>query len=58
MLVLGIIIDEGASLSIISSTAWQALGSPPLVPVQNLLAFNRGTSQPLGIFPQLPITLG
>ena len=25
---------------------------------QNLLAFNRGTNQPLGILPQLPITLG
>jgi len=29
------------------------------VPVtQNSLAFNRGTNQPLGILPQLPITLG
>ena len=25
---------------------------------QNLLAFNRGTSQPLGILPKLPVTLG
>ena len=25
---------------------------------QNLLAFNRGTSQPLGILPKLPIILG
>ena len=46
-------------MSILSSTSWQALGSPPLVPVtQNLLGFNRGTSKPLGILPQLPITLG
>ena len=25
---------------------------------QNLLAFNRGTNEQLGILPQLPITLG
>ena len=53
------IIDEGASVSILSSTTWQAFGSPPLVPVtQNLLAFNKRTSQPLGILPRLPVTLG
>jgi hypothetical protein len=53
------LIDEGASVSILSSFAWQALGYPPLVPVtQNLLAFNRRTSQPLGTLPQFPITLG
>ena len=59
MIVSGTIIDEGVSVSILSSTTWQALGSPPLVPLtQNLLGFNRGNSQPLGILPQLPITLG
>jgi hypothetical protein len=53
------LIDEGSSVSILSSIAWQALGCPPLAPVtQNLLAFNRRTSQPLGILPQFPITLG
>ena len=53
------IIDEGASVSILPSTTWQAFGSPLLVPVtQNLLAFNRGTSQLLGILPKVPITLG
>ena len=53
------IIDEGASASILSSTTWQAFGSAPLVPVmQNLLKFNRRTSQPLGILPRLPVTLG
>jgi hypothetical protein len=53
------LIDEGASVSILSSIAWQALGCPPLVPVtQNLLAFNRRTSQPLGTLPQFPVTLG
>jgi len=59
MIVPGTIIDEGVSMSILSSTAWQAFGLPLLVPVtQNLLGFNKGTIQPLGILPQLPITLG
>jgi hypothetical protein len=53
------LIDEGASVSILSSLAWQALGCPQLAPVtQNLLAFNRRTSQPLGTLPQFPVTLG
>jgi hypothetical protein len=53
------LIDEGASVSILSSIAWYALGCPQLPPVtQNLLAFNRRTSQPLGILPQFPVTLG
>jgi hypothetical protein len=53
------LIDEGASVSILSSFAWQVLGFPQLVSVmQNLLAFNRRTSQPLGTLPQFPITLG
>jgi hypothetical protein len=52
------LIDEGSSVSILSSIAWQALGCPPFAPVtQNLLAFNRRTSQPLGTLPQFPITL-
>jgi hypothetical protein len=52
------LIDEGSSVSILSSIAWKALGCPSLVPVtQNLLAFNRRTSQPLGTLPQFPITL-
>ena len=51
--------DEGASVSILSSIAWQALGCPHLVPVtHNLLAFNIRTSQPLGTLPQFPVTLG
>ena len=59
MVVPGTILDEGASVSIMPSTTWKALGSPYLVPVtQNLLAFNGGTSQPLGILPKFPITLG
>jgi hypothetical protein len=53
------LIDEGSSVSILSSIAWQTLGCPPLAPVtQNLLAFNRRTSQPLGYLPQFPVTLG
>jgi hypothetical protein len=53
------LIDEGASVSILSYVAWYALGCSQLAPVtQNLLAFNRRTSQPLGILPQFPITLG
>ncbi|MCY6525164.1 hypothetical protein, partial [Actinobacillus pleuropneumoniae] len=36
-----------------------ALGSPQLVPVtQNLLDFNGGTIQPLGILSHFPVTLG
>ena len=53
------LIDEGLSVSILSSIAWQALGYPPLASVtQNLIDFNRRTSQPLGTLPQFPITLG
>jgi hypothetical protein len=53
------LIDEGVFISILSSVAWYALGCPQLAPVtQNLLAFNRRASQPLGILPQFPITLG
>ena len=54
----GTIIDEGASMSILSSTAWKTLGSPSLLPANpNLPGFNKGTSRPLGILPNLPITL-
>jgi hypothetical protein len=53
------LIDEGSSVSILSSIAWKDLGCPPLASVmQNLLAFNRRTSQPLGTLPQFPVTLG
>ena len=54
----GTIIDEGAFVSILSSTAWKVLGSPSLLPeIRNLISFNKGTSQPLGILPNFPITL-
>ena len=50
------LIDEGSSVSILSSIAWKDLGCPPLALVtQDLLAFNRRTSQPLGTLPQFPI---
>jgi hypothetical protein len=53
------LIDEGFSVSILSYIAWQALGYPPLASVmQNLLAFNRRPSQPLGTLPKFPVTLG
>jgi hypothetical protein len=53
------LIDEGASVSILSFIGWRDLGCSHLVPVtQNLLAFNRRTSQPLGTLPQFPVTLG
>jgi len=53
----GTIIDEGASMSILSSTAMKALGSPSLLPEnRNLSGFNR-TSRSLGILLNLPITL-
>ena len=54
----GTIIDEGASVSILSSTAWKVLGSPSLLPeMRNLSGFDKGTSRPLGILPDVPITL-
>ena len=59
MIMVGTIIDEGASMSILSSTTWKALGSPSLLPEkQNFSGFKKGTSLPLGILPKLPITLG
>jgi hypothetical protein len=53
------LIDEGASVSILSSVAWHALGCPQLALVtHNLLSFNRRTSQPLGTLPKFLVTLG
>ena len=57
--ILRTIVDEGASVSILSSTAWQALGSPQLVPATDqILAFNHRPTTPLGTLPCFPITLG
>jgi hypothetical protein len=53
------LIDEGVSVSIFSSIAWQALGCHELMSVtQNLLDFNRRTSHHLGVLPQFHVTLG
>ena len=58
MVMAGTIIDEGASVSILSSIAWKALGSPALLPeMRSLSGFDKGTSRPLGILPNVPITL-
>lgn len=38
---------------------WKDIGSPNIDPTPSqLLAFNRSTSQPLGVLPQFPIMLG
>lgn len=51
------ILDEGASVSLMSSTTWQDVGSPQLVLVtHNMLAFDGGSCQPIGVLPNLPIT--
>ena len=58
MVMVGAIIDEGAFVSILSLIAWEALGMPPLLPeMRNLTGFDKGTSQPLGILPNVPIRL-
>ena len=52
------IVDKGASVCILSSTAWKALGSPQLVPsTDQILAFNHRPTTPLVTLPYLPITL-
>ena len=57
--ILHTIVDEGASVSILSSTAWKALGSSHLVPsINQILAFNQRPTTPLGTLPYLPIKLG
>ena len=45
-------IEEGLSISILSSTAREVMGSPSLVSVDDWIStFNRIPSQPLGILP-------
>ena len=57
--ILHTIVDEGAYVSILSSTTWQDLGSPQLVPATDqILAFNSRPTAPLGTLPCFPITLG
>ena len=56
--ILRTIVDEEAFVSILSSTTWQALGSPQLLPATNqILDFNHMPTVPLGILPQFPIAL-
>jgi len=58
MVMVGTIIDEVASMSILSLISWKVIGSPSLFPeMQNLTGFDKGTSRPLGILPSLPINL-
>ena len=57
--ILHTIVDKGAYVSILSSTTWKDLGSPQLVPaIDQILAFNRRPTAPLGTLPYFPITLG
>ena len=57
--ILHTIVDEGDSVSILSSTAWKALGSPYLLlSPDHILDFNRRHTTPLGTLPYFPITLG
>ena len=51
------IVDEGSSASILSSSAWQDLGSPKLVSTTSeLLDFDGRPSECLSILPHFPIT--
>ena len=53
------IVDEGASVIILSAHASRGMGSPILVSTSSqLLAFDRRTSIALGILAQTPVTLG
>jgi hypothetical protein len=46
------IIDEGTYVSLLSSTAWPAIGSPQFVSVtHHLWDFNKRSNEPLGILP-------
>jgi hypothetical protein len=52
------VIDEGASMCVMSLTFWKAIGSPPLNESWNTLeAFNGSGFKPYGVLPSLPITL-
>ena len=56
--ILHTIVHEVDFFSIPSSTSWQAIGSPLLVPATDqILDFNRRPATPLGILPHFPITL-
>jgi len=58
MIMVDTVIDEGASMSILSLISLEELGSPSLLPeMRNLTGFHKGTSQLLGILLSVPITL-
>ena len=53
------IVDEGASVNILSACAWRCMGSPSLMSNDSqLLDFDRRTCIALGILAQTPVTLG
>jgi hypothetical protein len=52
------VIDEGASMCVMSLACWKSIGSPSLNESQNTLkAFNGSGFKPYGVLPSLPITL-
>jgi hypothetical protein len=52
------VIDEGASMCVMSFACWKFIGSPPLNESQNTLkAFNGSGFKPYGVLPLFPITL-
>ena len=51
-------VDEGDFVSILYSSNWQSMTSPQILPVtKNILSFNRTVSEPLGILPELLMTV-
>ena len=53
------IVDEGASVSLLNSHSWRAMGSPSLLSTDSqLLDFDRRTKQALGIITHTFVTLG
>jgi hypothetical protein len=53
-----IIIDEGASTCVMSTTCWKSIGSPSLTESHNTFKdFNGSGFKPYGILPSLPIML-
>jgi hypothetical protein len=52
------VIDEGASMCVMSLACWKSIGSSPLNESQNTLkAFNGFVFNPYGVLPSFPITL-
>ena len=53
------VVDEGASMCVMSLSCWKGLVSPNIVRSQSLLkAFDGHVFKPHGIIPTFPITLG